>query len=94
MIAPHFLMVSPVGLKFWNFLARLVLPRRRFILRLVASRKLSAQPHLTLSRVFWAASSRRSPLQAALRTNNRFMFQAMVTRLHSPRAFSSPRIEN
>jgi hypothetical protein len=34
------------------------------------------------------------PHQAGLRTNIRFIFQAMVTRLHSPRALSSPRIEN
>ena len=34
------------------------------------------------------------PLQAGARTNIRLMFQAMVTRLHSPRAFASPRIEN
>jgi len=33
------------------------------------------------------------PHQAGLRTNIRFIFQAMVTRLHSPRALSSPRIE-
>jgi len=36
----------------------------------------------------------RPPLQAGLRANIRLTFQAMVTRLHSPRAFSSPRIEN
>ena len=32
--------------------------------------------------------------QAGARTNIRFRFQAMVTRLHSPRTFSSPRSEN
>ncbi len=32
--------------------------------------------------------------QAGARTNIRFKFQAMVTRLHSPRTFSSPRKEN
>ena len=31
---------------------------------------------------------------AGARANIRFKFQAMVTRLHSPRAFSNPRIEN
>ena len=34
------------------------------------------------------------PPQAGLRANIGLMFQAMVTRLHSPRARSSPRIEN
>ncbi len=34
------------------------------------------------------------PQQAGLRTNIRFKFQAMVTRLHSPCTFSSPRREN
>ena len=34
------------------------------------------------------------PGQAGARTNIRFMFQAMVTRLHSPRTLSSPRSEN
>jgi len=34
------------------------------------------------------------PCQAGLRTNIRLIFQAMVTRLHSPRTFSSPRNEN
>src|SRR5271166_1546595 len=33
----------------------------------------------------------RGPRQAGLRTNIRFKFHAMVTRLHSPRTFSSPR---
>jgi hypothetical protein len=32
--------------------------------------------------------------QAGIRVNMRLMFQAMVTRLHSPRTFSRPRIEN
>ena len=36
----------------------------------------------------------RGPRQAGLRANIRLMFQAIVTRLHSPRAFSSPRSEN
>src|SRR5216684_8407911 len=36
----------------------------------------------------WASS------QAGIRTNMRLMFHAMVTRLHSPRTFSRPRIEN
>ena len=31
---------------------------------------------------------------AAFRANMRLMFQAMVTRLHSPRTLSRPRIEN
>ena len=31
---------------------------------------------------------------ARARANIRFKFQAMVTRLHSPRTFSSPRREN
>ena len=35
-----------------------------------------------------------APRQAGARTNIRFKFQAMVTRLHSPRTFSSPRSEN
>jgi hypothetical protein len=34
------------------------------------------------------------PRQAGARANIRFMFQAMVTRLHSPRTFSSPRRKN
>src|SRR5271166_5112517 len=34
------------------------------------------------------------PQQAGLRTNIRFKFQAVVTRLHSPCTFSSPRREN
>jgi hypothetical protein len=37
---------------------------------------------------------RTAAAQAGLRANIRLMFQAMVTRLHSPRALSSPRIEN
>jgi hypothetical protein len=37
---------------------------------------------------------RPRPQQAGLRTNIRFKFQAMVTRLHSPRTFSRPRREN
>jgi hypothetical protein len=35
-----------------------------------------------------------SSSQAGIRVNMRLMFHAMVTRLHSPRAFSRPRIEN
>ena len=35
-----------------------------------------------------------APRQAGARTNIRFKFQAMVTRLHSPRTFSSPRSKN
>ena len=35
-----------------------------------------------------------SPQCVAARTNIRFMFQAMVTRLHSPRTLSSPRSRN
>ena len=31
------------------------------------------------------------PFQAGIRANMRLMFQAMVTRLHSPRTFSMPR---
>ncbi len=38
--------------------------------------------------VQWRAS------HAGARANIRFRFQAMVTRLHSPRTFSSPRREN
>ena len=34
------------------------------------------------------------PRQAGARTNIRFRFQAIVTRLHSPRTLSSPRSEN
>ena len=34
------------------------------------------------------------PRQAGARTNIRFRFQAIVTRPHSPRTFSSPRSEN
>jgi len=34
------------------------------------------------------------PPQAGARANIRLMFQAMVTSLHSPRALSSPRMEN
>src|SRR5271165_4775937 len=40
------------------------------------------------------AGLRLRPQQAGLRTNIRFKFQAMVTRLHSPRTFSRPRREN
>ena len=40
------------------------------------------------------AGLRLRPQQAGLRTNIRFKFQAMVTRLHSLRTFSSPRSEN
>jgi len=43
---------------------------------------------------FWSAVEDRRPPQAGARANIRLMFQAMVTRRHSPRAFSSPRIEN
>src|SRR5271163_2948107 len=34
------------------------------------------------------------PRQAGARTNIRFRFQAIVTRLHSPRTLASPRSEN
>src|SRR5208282_372500 len=40
------------------------------------------------------AGLRLRPQQEGLRTNIRFKFQAMVTRLHSPRTFSRPRSEN
>jgi hypothetical protein len=43
---------------------------------------------------FSFALARARPHQAGLRMNIRLMFQAMVTRLHSPRALSSPRNEN
>ena len=43
---------------------------------------------------FWLHLTALGLRQAGLRTNIRFIFQAMVTRLHSPRTFSSPRNEN
>src|SRR5208283_388430 len=64
------------------------------VLRLIASKTLAEAPIAILAWAFWAAPSGLWPLQAGARTNIRFIFQAMVTRLHSPRAFSSPRIEN
>jgi len=71
------------------------LPPFALVLRLIASRTLAEAPIAILAWAFWAAP--RSPLwpvQEGTRANIRFIFQAMVTRLHSPRAFSSPRIEN
>ena len=41
-----------------------------------------------------AAAGLPAPFQAWARTNIRFKFQAIVTRLHSPRTLSSPRSEN
>ena len=41
-----------------------------------------------------ASPGRARPRQAGLRANILFKFQAMVTRLHSPRTLSSPRSEN
>jgi hypothetical protein len=41
-----------------------------------------------------AAAGLPRPRQAWARTNIRFRFQAIVTRLHSPRTLSSPRSEN
>src|SRR5271163_3651069 len=43
---------------------------------------------------FIALTGASRPLQAGARTNIRFRFHARVTRLRSPRTFSSPRSEN
>jgi hypothetical protein len=42
----------------------------------------------------FSAPGRARPRQAGVRANILFIFQAMVTRFHSPRALSSPRNEN
>jgi hypothetical protein len=62
------------------------------VLRLIGSNAEAAIAILAWA--FWASPSRLWLLQAGTMANIRFIFQAMVTRLHSPRAFSSPRIEN
>jgi hypothetical protein len=65
-------------------------------MRLVAGRLVGSDGLIVgpMGRLRFGCFGRAQPYQAGLRANIRFIFQAMVTRLYSPRAFSSPRIEN